>query len=208
MMFHQRCCFACLICFITCIAHQRWYRYQKGSGSSERRGGWRPLLSYQCCAGDCCHISCWDSANCTARMFTSIHVSSGHVSICPSVHVSACKDAANITALLQRWDGETKLIENGIYLGHIASLKFTGPWAMNKVTILVPTVDGHACTCISHAAHSRSPHQKSNPCVQQKTACLKQLGSSVCCNADYRKRWTLILTASPSSWGLGSSALI
>lgn len=33
---------------------------------------------------------------------------------------------------VQRWSNETKLIENGIYLGHIASLKLTGPWAMNK----------------------------------------------------------------------------
>ncbi|KAL3135757.1 hypothetical protein ABBQ32_007320 [Trebouxia sp. C0010 RCD-2024] len=33
---------------------------------------------------------------------------------------------------VQRWNDETKVIENGIYLGHIASLKLTGPWAMNK----------------------------------------------------------------------------
>ena len=49
--------------------------------------------------------------------------------------MSACKNSSNTTAPVQRWDSETKLIENGIYLGHIASLKFTGPWAMNKVTV-------------------------------------------------------------------------
>jgi len=33
---------------------------------------------------------------------------------------------------VQRWDSKTQLIENGIYLGHIASLQFAGPWKMTK----------------------------------------------------------------------------
>ena len=38
---------------------------------------------------------------------------------------------------VQRWDGKTQLIENGIYLGHIASLQFAGPWKMTKVISMV-----------------------------------------------------------------------
>lgn len=30
----------------------------------------------------------------------------------------------------QRWDSEIGTIENGVYLGHIASLTFSGPYAM------------------------------------------------------------------------------
>lgn len=32
----------------------------------------------------------------------------------------------------QRWDTPKQEIENGVYLGHIASISFLGPWAMNS----------------------------------------------------------------------------
>lgn len=44
-------------------------------------------------------------------------------------HTSHITCSSNV----QRWDSKTQLIENGIYLGHIASLQFAGPWKMTKV---------------------------------------------------------------------------
>ena len=35
---------------------------------------------------------------------------------------------------LQRWDAPKQEIENGVYLGHIASISFLGPWALQSVS--------------------------------------------------------------------------
>ena len=74
-----------------------------------------------------------------------------------SLHMSAHADADRRSARLQRWDWGPKVFESGIYLGHIASLKFSGPFAMNKVTDLLShdlplDINVHHCTstCIVH----------------------------------------------------------
>ncbi len=38
---------------------------------------------------------------------------------------------------LQRWDAPKQEIENGVYLGHIASISFLGPWALQSVSPLL-----------------------------------------------------------------------
>ena len=42
---------------------------------------------------------------------------------------------------LQRWDAPKQEIENGVYLGHIASISFLGPWAMTSVSLAL--ISGH-----------------------------------------------------------------
>ena len=44
-----------------------------------------------------------------------------------------CSSTLAVLVTLQRFDTEAQVIENGIYLGHILSFAFLGPWAMKAV---------------------------------------------------------------------------
>ena len=44
-----------------------------------------------------------------------------------------CFSTLAVLVTLQRFDHEAQVIENGIYLGHILSFAFLGPWAMKAV---------------------------------------------------------------------------
>ena len=53
---------------------------------------------------------------------------------------------------LQRWDAPKQEIENGVYLGHIASISFLGPWAMTSVSLAL--ISGHDLCCSQSLAVS------------------------------------------------------
>ena len=60
-----------------------------------------------------------------------------HATLCieaPSQHSDTVLLEAMCHAVqLQRWDTPKREIENGVYLGHIASISFLGPWALQSV---------------------------------------------------------------------------
>ena len=39
---------------------------------------------------------------------------------------------------MQRWDSNSMMIENGVYLGQLAALTFQGPFVMSGVRALSP----------------------------------------------------------------------
>ncbi len=55
-----------------------------------------------------------------------LHAWPGHAACIPMSLSSACSN-------VQQYDASNDTIQNGIYLGHVASFTFRGPFNMNKV---------------------------------------------------------------------------
>ncbi len=58
---------------------------------------------------------------------------------------------------MQRWDAPKQEIENGVYLGHIASISFLGPWALQSVSLALCIVTNLVCAEVYHfQAHTKT----------------------------------------------------
>ena len=73
----------------------------------------------------------------------------------------------------KRWDEPKQEHENGLYLGHLASLTVSGPWAMKSKSVSVVmcfvTAEKHLVCSWSHSMHMRKQSLVSKlptPCIQ------------------------------------------
>ena len=114
------------------------HRHQASAGRSERRERWWRLFPFNCCSGACILFQgILKIVHRTEQWLVawrfSFFAAFSKVSYMTTTFATVC----TIVCCTQRWDGPKGEIENGVYLGHIASFSFLGPWAMTSVS--------HAC---------------------------------------------------------------
>ena len=76
-----------------------------------------------------------------------------------------CSKIVTRTFCMQRWDAQKHEEENGVYLGHIASLCFVGPWEMKAVRFRVHLAQSLPCCHLKgNQALSNMSGEVSHPC--------------------------------------------